>query len=304
MLASTPEGSAARLFGDHLTSLSIDNTVEQGESVFSVWVHDDDRLDAARREWEQFIANPTDPRYAAAGEAARRKLQQDQSRDEARRQNFVDVRTQWSTLSSRPMPLTMLLLAASVVVTFLTKFGEDLEPVANKLLIASVELTESEVRWNGLREILHGQVWRLITPIFLHMSIMHILFNMWWLIDLGSAIERRKGTWWMAYVVVTAAVTSNLAQYWWSGPLFGGMSGVGYALFGYAWMKGKFEPQDGIAVSPQTTVFMIGWLLLCMTGWLGPIANAAHVVGLLAGMAAGHAPYSWRKFQRARRFKS
>jgi membrane associated rhomboid family serine protease len=34
-----------------------------------------------------------------------------------------------------------------------------------------------------------------------------------------------------------------------------------------------------------------------MTGLLGNIANAAHVVGLLAGMALGHAPYSWKKMR-------
>jgi len=28
-------------------------------------------------------------------------------------------------------------------------------------------------------------------------------------------------------------------------------------------------------------------LVLCMTGWVGPIANAAHVVGLVVGVAFG-----------------
>jgi membrane associated rhomboid family serine protease len=29
---------------------------------------------------------------------------------------------------------------------------------------------------------------------------------------------------------------------------------------------------------------MLIWLLVCMTGWLGPVANAAHVTGLLSGL--------------------
>jgi rhomboid protease GluP len=41
--------------------------------------------------------------------------------------------------------------------------------------------------------ILHGQVWRLITPMFLHGSIPHILFNMYALFSLGTAIERYYG---------------------------------------------------------------------------------------------------------------
>jgi GlpG protein len=134
----------------------------------------------------------------------------------------------------------------------------------------------------------------------LHFGAMHLLFNMFWLFDLGSAIERRKGTLFLAALILSSCVIANFAQYFWDGPHFGGMSGVVYALFGYVWMKGKFEPQDGLGVGQQTVLIMIVWLFLCMTGWLGPIANAAHVAGLLVGMAMGHAPYSWKKLRRRR----
>lgn len=33
---------------------------------------------------------------------------------------------------------------------------------------------------------------------------------------------------------------------------------------------------------------MLGWLVLCMTGYLGPIANMAHLTGLLVGMGMGY----------------
>jgi len=38
--------------------------------------------------------------------------------------------------------------------------------------------------------ILQGQIWRLITPTFLHGSIFHIAFNMYALFYLGSTLER------------------------------------------------------------------------------------------------------------------
>jgi GlpG protein len=69
--------------------------------------------------------------------------------------------------------------------------------------------------------------------------------------------------------------------------LFGGLSGVGYALFGYLWMKGMYEPEQGMILHPNTINTMLIWLVLCMTGLLGPIANAAHVVGLAVGIVFG-----------------
>jgi GlpG protein len=65
------------------------------------------------------------------------------------------------------------------------------------------------------------------------------------------------------------------------------MSGVIYALFGYVWMKGIYQPEQGMAVSSANVNIMVIWLFACMTGMLGPIANAAHFVGLAVGIAFG-----------------
>jgi GlpG protein len=109
--------------------------------------------------------------------------------------------------------------------------------------------------------------------------VIHLVFNMFWLFDLGRSIENRMGTATLLGIVVTSAGISNLAQYLWSGFDFGGMSGVVYALFGYCWLRGWIR---------ESTVFiLLGWLLFCMTGLIGNIANAAHVMGLVVGVAWG-----------------
>jgi GlpG protein len=51
-------------------------------------------------------------------------------------------------------------------------------------------------------------------------------------------------------------------------------------------------------MSSTTVVLMIGWFFLCLTGWLGSIANMAHTVGLLLGLLIGVAPHVWRSLRR------
>jgi len=142
-----------------------------------------------------------------------------------------------------------------------------------------------------LPEVRHGEIWRLFTPIFVHMSVAHILFNMLWLQDLGSMIEGRQGTLQLALLVIISAGLSNFAQYYVSGPFFGGMSGVVYALLGYIWMRGKFDPGSGVFLHPSTVMMMLAWFVLCysplLTPVVGHVANTAHAVWLLVGVVWG-----------------
>ncbi len=39
------------------------------------------------------------------------------------------------------------------------------------------------------------------------------------------------------------------------------MSGVLYGLFGYVWMKSRYEPSSGFYVTPNTVMWMVGWFL-------------------------------------------
>ena len=122
---------------------------------------------------------------------------------------------------------------------------------------------------------------------FIHYGILHILFNMLWLHDLGSMIEGRQSTQKLAFLVFAIAGISNLAQYVVSGPKFGGMSGVVYGLLGYIWMRGKFDPGSGLFLHPSTVTMMLIWFVICLTGFVGA-ANTVHATGLAMGMAWGY----------------
>ncbi len=111
---------------------------------------------------------------------------------------------------------------------------------------------------NQLTEIENGEVWRLVTPIFLHFGILHIAFNMFWLYDLGTLIERRIGSFVFVLLVLALAIPSNYAAVPGHGAFFGGMSGVVYGLFGYAWVRGRLDPTCGLYLRPDIAFWMIG----------------------------------------------
>ena len=73
----------------------------------------------------------------------------------------------------------------------------------------------------------------------------------------------------------------------WSGPTFGGLSGVNYALFGFLWLRGKYDRTGLWRLNPVIVQTMLIWFVICLTGLLGPIANMAHAAGLAFGMACG-----------------
>lgn len=139
--------------------------------------------------------------------------------------------------------------------------------------------------------ISEGQLWRLITPAFIHFGWLHIAFNTLWTIEFGRCIERRQGSLTLLGVFVFLALVSNIAQAMVADNLFGGMSGAIYGFLGYCWLGNRLRPGSLPCVPPALFAFMMGWLVLCMSGIVtmlgfGQIANTAHVTGLLAGLLA------------------
>jgi membrane associated rhomboid family serine protease len=183
----------------------------------------------------------------------------------------------------RPGPATIGLIAASVLVAIFSRLGAK-ESVLALLFITNYPALGRDAH---LPEIMHGEFWRLLTPIFIHFGALHLIFNMMWTSDLGTAIERLEGTLRLLTLVVVLGVASNLGQLYVSGPFFGGMSGVVYGLLGYVWMKSRFDPASGYALHNQTVLLMIGWFVACVVGVIPHVANTAHGVGLGIGIIWG-----------------
>jgi GlpG protein len=184
-----------------------------------------------------------------------------------------------------------------VVVFLLHNLSNTSKLVTNALAFSAAHLQQINgqlrIARGGFEDIYRGEVWRLVTPALMHFGPIHLLFDLWALSLFGSLIEYRRGTWTLAVLVLASAVTSNVGEALYElntyghTVTFGGMSGVVYALFGYVWMKGRYEPEQGMILHPNNVQTMLLWLVLCMTGFVGNIANGAHVVGLAAGILCG-----------------
>ncbi|ARU58280.1 rhomboid family protease [Oleiphilus messinensis] len=197
----------------------------------------------------------------------------------------------WHTVT-RPAQAWVVagLIAICAFVALITSLGSG-GPVLRALTFADpFHVVDDTIRQRLdviLLNITEGQLWRFLTPAFLHFSMMHILFNMMWLWYLGAMVEIKQGRQRFLLIFMFSAILSNIGQYLESDQLFGGMSGVVYALFGYCWFYDRrfrpvFRVPDGLFI------FIIGWLLLGYTGWadayVGKMANSAHLIGLLSGL--------------------
>ena len=296
-IGTLPRNLDSQIFGDHLLALGMKARFDEQPDGWLVWIYNEDQLARARAELEAYVRQPDDPRFGEGARAAEEVRRNEAKLEKEYRKNFREVTDLWTGLRLRRRPLTMTLVIVSVVVFILEQTSLGFTVIVNALMVITDRPHFDPQRgWIRRRPepIFSGEVWRLVTPIFLHFSILHILFNCWAITLEGTMIEVARGTLRLAILVLVSAVLSNLGQYFYMDRLepeglhlFGGLSGVGYALFGYLWMKGQYEPEQGMILHPNTITTMLFWLVLCMTGWLGPIANAAHVVGLLVGVAFG-----------------
>lgn len=318
----------ANLLANVLQSRSMPAKVSQEENSWVVWVLSDDHREAAREVLTEFQQNPDAPEFAAATKLLGQQQAAARAKEQQARKLQIRMQDRWSGVWWKCYPATMILIGISVaVVLFCTDWqktgrGRSLIPLTcnretsalrNGLFMKlpeypsaiSVGDTFLLVQPSLLDIFRSGQVWRFVTPVFLHFSVLHLLFNMMWLRNLGRAIEFARGTRRFVALILLLAVVSNIGQYWWVftySPLqlagnFGGMSGVDFGLIGYVWMKGRTQPRDGLGIPPDQLVWAVLWMLLCIGGAFGAIANAAHVTGFVAGMLLGARQTIWTRLQ-------
>ncbi len=288
--------SQASTLADVLLAEGIKTHLGGTPNGMEVWVIDEDRLNRARELLATFLADPEASRHAEARNKAKqvRTEENKTEREYERLQHRIEKRM---TRTARDQ-VTLFLVVVSVAVSlfsisFVNRQDSNLDEGAPEQVVrwlsfanptAHIGKPQAQIPWM--------EPWRMVTPIFLHFGVMHLVFNMLMLISMGSRVERAIGPYRYAALVLALAIFSNLAQ----GLMvphhnFGGMSGVVYGIFGFIWVQMSRAPSRGLAVDGLTSFIMMAWFFAGFSSQFNmggaAVANHAHAGGLLMGLLIG-----------------
>lgn len=284
----------AKALADYLLTLDITSKLVAGRDGWAVWVHREDRVAEAKQLLGAFRLAPEDPLFHSAAPVAKAIRKESEKKDADYRRRVSDLRDRWEGSMYRRAPLAFALIMASIVVTTSQALYP---PTFNALSFSPITLdADGAPLDHGTANILRGEAWRVVTPIFLHFGIFHLFLNMMGMRYLGERVEMRKGFWKFALLVLVAGVAGNVGQFFKSGGAFGGMSGVIFALGGYLWVKGQVEPEEGLSLDNRSFNNLILWFVAGIVlplavpeakGFPFNMANIAHGVGLATGVLFG-----------------
>ena len=259
-IAVLPSVAAAQTFADYCTSRGLHVSVV----VISTQQAE---LYAEQTDAEQVLAELAD--FAAEPDAARyNEAAWQLSQPNTQASGSAGLAGVWQRIRQQSGPLTLLLIVCAVLVYVALQIWP--RPTFDLL-----RLQEQQELFSL----------RLLTPVLLHFSIAHLMFNALALLMYGGRLERHGGSTYFLWLVLLMALSSNLAQALMSGPYFGGLSGVVYGIFGYVWLYGVRFPASGLMLSKADLVLALGFMALGFADllWVNT-ANWAHLAGFISGV--------------------
>jgi rhomboid protease GluP len=189
-------------------------------------------------------------------------------------------------LSAGSRYITYGIIGINVIIFLLMAIGgvHLLNPESNDL-----------IRWgaNFKPLTMNGEWWRLISCVFVHIGIIHILFNMYALYSVGVYLEPMLGKIRYISAYLCTGVVASIASLWWhkqnivsagaSGAIFG-MYGVFLALLS----TNLIPKQIRKSLLQSIGIFVVYNLVY---GMKSGVDNAAHAGGLISGLATGYLYY-------------
>ncbi len=272
-----PKRELAFKFADYLNSIGIKAVAKPSfGSSYSIFVANESDVSRAKLELLRFGENPFNQAYNKAAWNRGRTLKRERR-----------VKSNMLGFSMGSYTWTPFSVVSIIEIICLVFFVLSLIPGLDRSI---------EVMLGGLslRDITENfEVWRLLTPAFLHFGFLHIAFNLVMFEAIARPLERHLGGWHIFYVTLSIAIVSNLLQYIFLPPntIFGGLSGVVYGVIGYMGILSRRAdvPQD-MKLPPGLLLVCVVFIILGFLFFSG-ISNICHLGGLLMGAALGFINY-------------
>lgn len=131
--------------------------------------------------------------------------------------------------------------------------------------------------------VLSGEIYRLVTSAFLHIGMIHLLFNMYALYIIGPQVESFFGKFKFILIYLFSAISGNLLSMLFTNGISAGASGAIFGLLGAILYFGYHYRVylDGVIKSQIIPLILINLVI----GFSTPgIDNGAHIGGLIGGV--------------------
>lgn len=154
----------------------------------------------------------------------------------------------------------------------------------------------------GQRLFYLHEYWRLVMPIFLHGGILHFAFNSFVLWQVGPQVEELFGPRRFLFLYLSTGVAGFIVSAWWHGLYVFSVGASGSLLGLMGILISYISQQSGFAHEYRAS--LIRWVIfILIMGFFPGIDNAAHIGGLLSGMALGRLVGVRRPVSAAARFR-
>lgn len=136
--------------------------------------------------------------------------------------------------------------------------------------------------------IWQGEIWRLVTPIFLHSGFSHVLFNSFSLILFGPALERILGSIRFTVIYLITGISANIATLLIEPVTYihVGASGAIFGLFGM-YISLVVYRKNLLSRDNRQLIMTIAVVSIIMTFFQPNINVISHLFGLLSGFLIG-----------------
>lgn len=136
--------------------------------------------------------------------------------------------------------------------------------------------------------IMKGEIWRIVTPIFMHNGFSHFLFNSFSLVIFGPALEKMIGSIRFTIVYLVTGISANVATLFLE-PLtyiHVGSSGAIFGIFGY-YISILILQKHRMSKDNKQLLITITVISIIMTFVQPQINVTAHLFGLISGFLIG-----------------